>query len=120
MSVQARSAFQLEQVHGVDNRLTTEQIEEAVRFVLRKFYRGAGGKSVMEENIRGSAKSSYAFGDEVIDQLVKYRVLERFQSATCHNLKVMAKGDVYEYLSNNYKRGKLKQAYDDLVRHLVR
>jgi hypothetical protein len=119
ISVQARSAFQREQVRGIDNRLTKEQIEDAVRFVLKKFNRGVGTKSVLEENIRGATKSAFAFGDEVVDYLIKYKVLEPFQSATRHNLKVMAKTDVYELFHNNYKRGSVKEAYDELLRKLV-
>jgi len=119
-SVHARSAFQREQVRGVDHRISIDQIEEAIRFVLWKFHRGAGLKSIIEDNIRSSAKSSFAFGDQVLDVLIKFGVLERFQSATRHNVKILAKSDVVQLINNNYKRGRLKEAFDELVRRLVR
>jgi hypothetical protein len=119
-SVHARSALQREQVRGVDRRISTDQIEEAIRFVLWKFHRGAGLKSIVEDNIRSSAKSSFAFGEQVVDVLIKFGVLERFQSATRHNVKILAKSDVVQLVNNNYKRGRLKEAFDELVRRLVK
>ena len=119
MTAQARSTFQRFMVPGVDKRILPYQIEEAIVYVLRKFHRGVGIKTCKEEGIRGSLKNEYGFGDEVIEELVKAQVIERFRHGTLEMLRVKAKGDVFQFFNNNYRRGAIRAAYDALVEQLA-
>lgn len=118
-SVHAKSALQREKVRGVDHRITVDQIEEAMRFILRKFHRGAGLKNISEVNIRSNAKYSFAFGEQVLDELIKSGVLERYRAATRYDVRILAKADEFQLINNNYRRGAVKAAFDELVRRLV-
>lgn len=120
LTAQAQAAFQRFAVTGVDKRITSAQIDAALNYVLRKFRRGVGLKSCKEDGIRGSINNEYAFGDSVVDSLVKNNTLERFRHGILHLLRVQEKGDVYQFLNNNYRRGTIKAAFDALVAELVK
>ena len=120
LTPQVRSTFQRFKVNGIDKRIIPDQIDQAIHYILRKFHRGVGIKTCKEEGIRGSIKNEYGFGDEIVDQLVKSGVLERFQVAgTVPMLRVKAKGDVFQFFNNNYRRGTVRSAYEALVTEFV-
>lgn len=120
LTAQARSSLQRLSVHGVDPKITRQQIEEAITYVLRKFHRGEGVKTVKEEGVRGSLKNEYAFGDRVIDELIKSDTIERIRVGTSKILKLKDKTSVFQMLHNNYWRGALEKARDSLLDRLER
>lgn len=119
MTPQVRSTFQRLKVENIGQRITPEQIDDAIVGVLRRFRRGEGFKTCREDGVRGTARNLHGFGDEIVDMLVKHAVLDRFKIGKLRMLKVGATGDIYQLLHNNYKRGRLKTAYDHLVTALI-
>ncbi len=115
MTPQARSIFQREQVNGIDRRITREQLDDSIGYILRKFKRGEGFKTCKDEGVRGTANNMYGFGGDVVDALIKYDVLQSFQIGPKRMLKIRAAGDAYQFLNNNYRRGQIDLAFQRLV-----
>ena len=120
MTPQVRSTFQRLKVENIDQRITPEQIDDAIVSVLRRFRRGEGYKTCKEDGVRGTARNLHGFGDEIVDTLVEHAVLDRFRHGNLRMLRVNATGDIYQLFHNNYKRGRLKATRDHLVKVLIR
>jgi hypothetical protein len=119
LSAQARSTFQRFGVENIENRVLPEQIEDAMTFVFKRFYRGINVKSCKEAGIRGSVRNEYAFGDKVIDYLVEEIVFDKTRERGMNMLKVTDQDDVFQFLNNSYKRRRIKTVYERLEKDLV-
>jgi hypothetical protein len=119
LSPQAITTFQRAKVRSVASKLTKGQIEAVISDLLGRFTRGPMGfVTRRQDGIRTEARRAAGFGEEVLDFLVKYRVLNEFQSGPRWMYKVENTRDVRQFLDNALKIGTVKDAHDALVTKL--